>query len=276
MIAQIGRLFDEARDTIAKLDNAVGAESNQIRAAAEAARATSQEVRGELQAEAKALVEASKEVVQRLHEAGASVGQRADSLRGAADEALKRSEELSKALETRSKDVGRAVERVEKNVAKVGEGFRSQARELIKASEQAIVQAQAMREREEVEQRGDFFRTATSMIEDLNSVAADLHRYLEDEPPDTLWKRYHKGDRSIFARRLARRSDDNSLPMIERRFETDERFRRQAERYIRDFESLLDQASNCDPENVLSTTFLTADVGKLYLLLARSLGRAAE
>ena len=109
-----------------------------------------------------------------------------------------------------------------------------------------------MREREEVEQRGDFFRTATSMIEDLNSVAADLHRYLEDEPPDTLWKRYHKGDRSIFARRLARRSDDNSLPMIERRFETDERFRRQAERYIRDFESLLDQASNCDPENVLS------------------------
>ena len=35
----------------------------------------------------------------------------------------------------------------------------------------------------------------------------------------------------------------------------------------------MNQAQNCDPENVLSATFLTADVGKLYLLLARSIGR---
>ena len=39
------------------------------------------------------------------------------------------------------------------------------------------------------------------------------------------------------------------------------------------FESLLAQATDCDPEQVLSATFLTADVGKLYLLLSRSLGR---
>ncbi len=38
-------------------------------------------------------------------------------------------------------------------------------------------------------------------------------------------------------------------------------------------EALLAQATDCDPENLLSTTFLTADVGKLYLILSRSLGR---
>ena len=39
------------------------------------------------------------------------------------------------------------------------------------------------------------------------------------------------------------------------------------------FEALMNQAAACDPENVLTATFLTADVGKLYLLLARSTGR---
>ena len=33
------------------------------------------------------------------------------------------------------------------------------------------------------------------------------------------------------------------------------------------------QAEDCDYENVLNATFLTSDVGKVYLLLARSLGR---
>ena len=57
------------------------------------------------------------------------------------------------------------------------------------------------------------------------------------------------------------------------RYREDERFRQQATRYIQQFESLLNQAAECDPENVLSATFLTADVGKLYLLLARAVGR---
>ena len=43
---------------------------------------------------------------------------------------------------------------------------------------------------------------------------------------------------------------------------------------MKQFEGLLAQANDCDPENMLSATFLTADVGKLYLILSRSLGRA--
>ena len=112
------------------------------------------------------------------------------------------------------------------------------------------------------------------MIEDLNSQAIDLTRLFEGEVPEELWKRHRKGDRSIFARRLARPKDESYIaPKIVERFKEDERFREQATRYINQFESLMSQASGCDPEHVLSATFLTADVGKLYLLLSRSLGR---
>ena len=67
--------------------------------------------------------------------------------------------------------------------------------------------------------------------------------------------------------------DRFQIPQIEDRYESDEEFRNKVTRYMNQFESLLTQATDCDQEQVLSATFLTADVGKLYLLLSRSLGR---
>jgi hypothetical protein len=111
------------------------------------------------------------------------------------------------------------------------------------------------------------------MMEDLNATALDIDRLLEDDVPDDLLKRYQKGDRSVFARRLLRQRDRFTRSEIERLYAQDDKFRDQASRYMSQFESLLNQANESDPEQVLSAAFLTADVGKLYLLLARSLGR---
>jgi hypothetical protein len=48
------------------------------------------------------------------------------------------------------------------------------------------------------------------------------------------------------------------------------------DRYVAKFETLLGQSQQADSESVLSAAFITADVGKLYLILAKSLGRAVE
>ena len=94
-----------------------------------------------------------------------------------------------------------------------------------------------------------------------------------EDIPEEVWRNYRKGDRGIFERRLLRNKSNISIPEIETHYASDERFQNQVTRYMSQFESLLTQASDCDPEQVLSATFLTADVGKLYLLLSRSLGR---
>ena len=65
--------------------------------------------------------------------------------------------------------------------------------------------------------------------------------------------------------------DKMNQPAIRDRYQKDERFRAQVTRYLNQFEMLLNQAAECDPEHVLSATFMTADVGKLYLILTRSL-----
>ncbi len=68
-------------------------------------------------------------------------------------------------------------------------------------------------------------------------------------------------------------TDKKAEALIKRRYEEDENFRNHVSSYLEQFEQLLVQASESDPENLLSSTFVTADVGKLYLLLSRAVGR---
>ena len=67
--------------------------------------------------------------------------------------------------------------------------------------------------------------------------------------------------------------DANAFDAIEERFGKDERFRELAARFIAKFEALLAESGRADPDDVLNTAFLTADIGKLYLLLQRNIGK---
>jgi anti-sigma-K factor RskA len=63
---------------------------------------------------------------------------------------------------------------------------------------------------------------------------------------------------------------------IQQRYQRDDKFQDMVDRYLAKFEDLLKHSASADPESVLSATFITADVGKLYLVMSRSLGRATE
>ena len=53
----------------------------------------------------------------------------------------------------------------------------------------------------------------------------------------------------------------------------DSEFRKYVTRYLLEFEVLLKEAKKRDQEGLLKNTFLSSDVGKVYMLLARPLGR---
>jgi hypothetical protein len=50
-------------------------------------------------------------------------------------------------------------------------------------------------------------------------------------------------------------------------------FRDHTTHYLDQFENLLAQARACDHLDILGTTFVTADVGKLYLIIGNAVGR---
>jgi hypothetical protein len=272
-IDELGGLIQALRGTTGELGETVGGQASALARAHGESRRITEEIRRTLSAQGDQLVASERAVLERL----TGIGQKVETIVGglvrAAEGARTRVDGLGAAFDVQASALGRSVDEAYRRIEDYGQVFRDQAASLVDASEAAQARAEALQEREVDMRRDVFLRSATQMIEELNSTGIDLNRILADDMPDDIWKRYQKGDRSIFARRLLRGKDRLALPDIKARFETDERFRSEANRYIKQFETLLNQATDCDPENLLSTTFLTADVGKLYIILSRSLGR---
>ncbi|HEY8017471.1 MAG TPA: hypothetical protein VIE35_16640, partial [Dongiaceae bacterium] len=65
------------------------------------------------------------------------------------------------------------------------------------------------------------------------------------------------------------------LPALSERYQKDLKLRDLVLRFTGKFEELIESANKADPDNVLTTAFLTADIGKLYLLIQRNLGKVA-
>ena len=119
--------------------------------------------------------------------------------------------------------------------------------------------------------RGSFLRSSSFIIEKLNSLAIDVNRLLETSISEAAWNRFLKGDKGIFPSLLYGKSYMDTSQRIRERFKNDEIFRKYVTEYMSEFRSLLEHARAFDHSNVLQSTFLSADVGKLYLLLERSL-----
>ena len=201
--------------------------------------------------------------------------QHTSSLSQVSEEALEKTLELGNLLTHQGAAFQTTVAQSGVTLKEVSELCALQAEELRRAADEANRQTLKLKETDLEARRDLFLRTASVMLEDLNAQSIDLSRLVEDDLPEEAWKRWRKGDKSIFARRLVRRKEkgDLKVPAIAQRYEKDAQFRQQVSRYITQFESLMNQAAACDPENVLTATFMTADVGKLYLMLSRSVGR---
>lgn len=87
------------------------------------------------------------------------------------------------------------------------------------------------------------------------------------------WRRYTKGDKGVFVRKIVGFRDKSKLPAIKQKYEKDSDFRDYTNRFISQFDDLLQRAAESDHGGALGGTFLTADVGKLYMLLCRALER---
>lgn len=113
------------------------------------------------------------------------------------------------------------------------------------------------------------------MIETLQAMAIDLDRFLEDDPPLDLLRRYRNGERNVFARRLVSILGREQTERIGRKYREDGEFKETVDRYVQQFETLMEQTARSDRENVLVETYLTSQTGKVYVALASAIGRLA-
>ncbi len=117
--------------------------------------------------------------------------------------------------------------------------------------------------------RNDVINRSGTLIASLQAAAVDIAKLLALDVPDGDWRRYLKGDRSIFTRRTVRLIDASTARLIARHFEHDETFRGHAIRYIEEFELLIHRVETGRDGDTLALTLLSSDIGKLYVALAQ-------
>jgi hypothetical protein len=105
------------------------------------------------------------------------------------------------------------------------------------------------------------------------SEASNNFRPPEKNVPGDAWDRYLDGDRGVFARRIVRSRDQFSLEAIRTNYEDDDGFREHVDSYFVQFQEVLAQVEKNYPEDILAAVLLPSDVGKLYLLVSKALGR---
>ena len=119
-------------------------------------------------------------------------------------------------------------------------------------------------------------RPARHTIESLDSLSVDIARMIDHDAATELWDRYKRGERNVFTRRLYTMQGQKTFDDIRKKYEGDREFKQTVDRYISEFERLLEEVARDDRGQVVARTYLTSETGKVYTMLAHAAGRFGE
>ena len=105
-------------------------------------------------------------------------------------------------------------------------------------------------------------------------LLVDIARMIDHDAAADLWDRYNRGERNVFsAQALHRRRAKERSKRSARSIASDRDFMQTVDRYIGEFERLLEEVSRDDRGQVVARTYLTSETGKVYTMLAHAAGR---
>jgi len=116
-------------------------------------------------------------------------------------------------------------------------------------------------------------RNPRHVVESLNSLSVDIARAIDHDASVDLWRRYQRGERDVFTRRLYTLKGQQTFDEIKRKYEREPEFRSAVDRYIYDFEKLLGDIARTDRDKSITQSYLTSDTGKVYTMLGHASGR---
>jgi hypothetical protein len=116
-------------------------------------------------------------------------------------------------------------------------------------------------------------RAQRSSLESLDSLSVDIARMIDHNAATELWDRYNRGERNVFTKRLYTMQGQKAFDEISKRYRADREFKQTVDRYIGEFERLLEEVSRDDRGQVVARSYLTSETGKVYTMLAHAAGR---
>lgn len=113
----------------------------------------------------------------------------------------------------------------------------------------------------------DFVATSGREFDKMYEQTIDLTRAMGTDIPDVVWKKYHDGDKTIFAKWLAKTVRATAKKQIQELIKSDSVFRSQATQFVRTFEKLIAAARQTDTPDKLVSALAKTDLGIIYTAL---------
>lgn len=119
-----------------------------------------------------------------------------------------------------------------------------------------------------------FMRRSSDIISELEALSIDINAvFNKDGRDEELWKRYYEGDHGVFSRYLTKNMTKKQVAAIRDDYEAKSDFRVLVDRYLDDFDKLVAAARDNERAGTLLALLSGSDIGKVYYILARALGK---
>jgi hypothetical protein len=107
----------------------------------------------------------------------------------------------------------------------------------------------------------------------LESLSLDIGRLLDRNLAVEMWDRYQRGESKAFSKRLYTPAGQKAFDEVARKYRADRNFKQTVDRYVTEFERLLDEVARDERGPALLRNHLTSETGLVYTLLAHAAGR---
>jgi hypothetical protein len=107
----------------------------------------------------------------------------------------------------------------------------------------------------------------------MESLSLDIGRLMDRNLAAEMWDRYQRGESKAFSKRLYTPAGQKAFDEVARKYRADRAFKQTVDRYIAEFERLLDEVAREDRGPQTLRGHLTSETGLVYTLLAHAAGR---
>jgi hypothetical protein len=107
----------------------------------------------------------------------------------------------------------------------------------------------------------------------LASLSLDIGRLMDRNLAAEMWDRYQRGESKAFSKRLYTPAGQKAFDEVGRKYRADRNFKQTVDRYITEFERLLDEVARDERGPAILRSHLTSETGLVYTLLAHAAGR---
>jgi hypothetical protein len=107
----------------------------------------------------------------------------------------------------------------------------------------------------------------------LGALSADIARAIDHQASIEVWERFKRGERDVFTRRLYTMQGQRTFDEIRQKYQREREFRDAVDRYVADFERLLNEVTRNGADKNAGNSYLVSDTGKVYTMLAHASGR---